>query len=311
MPTLDVNRLRVFRAVVASGTVQSAATHLGYSPSAISQHLGALQRETGLTLFEKSGRGIAPTAAGRLLASRSEEVMDSLSRLGGLVDDLREGRTGNLSIGTFASAGESWVPHVAKAITTEFPDIMLTLGLNEYPLESHTAFDIDLRTEDPAEAPTSVPGYHRHVLLEESYVVLLRADHPLADEAEVPLAALADERWIDDYLHDTTCGRILRTSWRAAGFTPRFVARASDHHAAIAFVAAGVGLSMVPRLAVGVLPRTVCAVAVVDPEPSRRIVAFVRDGADANPAVARSMEVLRAVAKAGGDAAKTPTHKPR
>ena len=75
-------------------------------------------------------------------------------------------------------------------------------------------------------------------LLREPYVVLIRTDHALAAEPQVALASLADEHWIDDDLHDTTCGRILRTAWRAAGFNPRFVARASDHHAAIAFVAA-------------------------------------------------------------------------
>ena len=65
MAMLDVQRLRVFRAVVASGSVQAAADHLGYTPSAVSQQLTALQRETGLVLFEKAGRGIAPTPAAK------------------------------------------------------------------------------------------------------------------------------------------------------------------------------------------------------------------------------------------------------
>src|SRR3982751_6317384 len=102
---LDIQRLRVFRAVVASGSVQAAADHLGYTPSAVSQSLTTLQRETGLVLFEK---------AGRVLAAESEEVMGSLSRLGGVVDHLREGRTGTLSIGSFASAAQFWLPRVAK-----------------------------------------------------------------------------------------------------------------------------------------------------------------------------------------------------
>jgi DNA-binding transcriptional LysR family regulator len=296
MPVLDVQRLRVFRAVVASGTVQAAATHLGYSPSAVSQQITALQKETGLALFEKSGRGIAPTAAGRLLATRSEEVMDSLSRLGGLVDDLRDGRTGNLSIGTFASAGETWIPLVARTLITEFPDVMLTLGLNEYPGAAKRGYDIDLRTEDPDDDPTPLTGYRRHVLLEEPYALILTADHPLAAGDEVSVASLAGQRWIDDDFQDTTCGRILAKAWRAAGFTPRYVARASDHHAAIAFAAAGVGLPAIPRLAVGVLPPGARALTIVDPTPTRRIVAFVREGSDANPAVARAVEVLHKVA---------------
>src|SRR5215217_2951170 len=96
---IDVQRLRVFRAVVASGSVQAAADHLGYTPSAVSQHLTALQRETGLVLFEKDGRGIAATPAAKVLAAESDEVMGSLTRLGGFVDDLRSGRSGSLTIG--------------------------------------------------------------------------------------------------------------------------------------------------------------------------------------------------------------------
>src|ERR1700761_7536676 len=111
---IDVQRLRGFRAVVASGSVQAAADHLGFTPSAVSQHLSALQRETGLVLFEKAGRGIAPTPAAQVLATESDEVMGSLSRLGGLVDHLREGRTGTVTIGTFDSAAQSWLPHVAQ-----------------------------------------------------------------------------------------------------------------------------------------------------------------------------------------------------
>src|SRR6185436_13554067 len=71
---IDVQRLRVFRAVVASGSVQAAADHLGYTPSAVSQQISALQRETGLVLFEKAGRGIAPTATAKVLALGGEDL---------------------------------------------------------------------------------------------------------------------------------------------------------------------------------------------------------------------------------------------
>ena len=77
---LDIQRLRVFRAVVASGSVQAAADHLGYTPSAVSQSLTTLQRETGLVLFEKAGRGIAPTPAASVLAVATFGVMRSRVR---------------------------------------------------------------------------------------------------------------------------------------------------------------------------------------------------------------------------------------
>ena len=100
-----MHRLRVLRTVVATGSVGAAATTLGYTPSAVSQHLATLQRETGLLLIERKGRGIQPTAAGRTLADEAGRVLESLSGVEGVVGDLRAGRVGRLSISYFASAG--------------------------------------------------------------------------------------------------------------------------------------------------------------------------------------------------------------
>ena len=147
---LDVQRLRVFRAVVASGSVQAAADHLGYTPSAISQHLTALQRETGLVLFEKAGRGIAPTPTAKVLAAESDELMGSLTRLGGVVDHLREGRSGSVTIGTFDSAAQSWLPYVAQGLQRDFPDVVLELSLDELGTAgqaSPTRRDIEVANE--------------------------------------------------------------------------------------------------------------------------------------------------------------------
>lgn len=290
---LDVNRLRVFRAVVASGSVHAAATHLGYTPSAVSQHIAALQRETGLTLFEKSGRGIASTPAGRILATESDDVMSDLARLSGVVENLRDGRTGNLAIGCFASAARTWIPQLAKALHDEFPDVLLELSLNElYDDPQRLRADIDIRTENPDERALSVTGYHRRVLHEESYRLVAHRDHPLVADASVPLSALSEHPWIDNDFHDNTCGRIITNACRAAGFTPRYIARSDDHHTAIAFVAAGIGITALPELALDDLPAHVCHRELTDPQPRRRIVALVRDGADGNPAARRALSML-------------------
>src|SRR5918997_2989475 len=98
---LDVHRLRVFRSVVASGSVAAAATNLGYTPSAVSQHVSALQRETGLMLLERAGRGVRPTAAGLALAAQADGVLVRLGEAESVVSDLRAGRTGRLSIAYF------------------------------------------------------------------------------------------------------------------------------------------------------------------------------------------------------------------
>lgn len=295
---IDMTRLRVFRAVVHAGTVHAAAANLGYSPSSVSQHINALQRETGLTLFEKSGRGITPTPAGLALAEGSEEIMSSFGRLTGLVEDLREGRTGTLTIGTFPSAGQYLVPQVARTLAAEFPSLLLNLDLIDVIDGPRSAYDIELRAEDPTLAPTRVDGHRRFELLVEPYVVVLPRDHPLAAMPQIGLADLAGERLIAEGMADTTCSGILRRAYAASGANPRYVARTSDHHAAVALVSAGVGLTLLPRLAMGRLSEDLLEREVAgDAAPSRRIVAFVSEAAAPRRAVIRALHVLREIAR--------------
>ena len=299
---IDVQRLRVFRAVVASGSVQSAAEHLGYTPSAVSQQISALQRETGLVLFEKAGRGIAPTAAAKVLAAESEDLMESLNRLGGVVDHLRDGHTGSLTIGAFSSAAQFWLPTVAKGLRRDFPDLVLDLALNELGPEPPSAGrrDLDITTEDADLEGIERPGYTRHVLVEENYRVVAPRGHELLTEwdDQVPMLALAGQAVIDNDYHGNTCTMIIRNACRAAGFSPRYVARAEDHHTALAFVAAGVGVAILPALAVPDAMAGVDSRELVGPSPRRRIVVHVRDGAAGSPPVLRALELLgEAVAK--------------
>ena len=142
---LDVHRLRIFRSVVASGSVQAAATALGYTPSAVSQHVAALQRETGLTLLERAGRGVRPTASGLALAAQADGVLARLGEAEAVVADLRAGRTGSLSLAYFASVGAAWLPHVVRRLTTDFPGVRLDLELSEtIPDDPDSRADVQL-----------------------------------------------------------------------------------------------------------------------------------------------------------------------
>jgi DNA-binding transcriptional LysR family regulator len=299
---IDVQRLRVFRAVMASGSVQAAAEHLGYTPSAVSQQISALQRETGLVLFEKAGRGIAATAAAKVLATESEDLMESLNRLGGVVDHLRDGHVGSLTIGAFSSAAQFWLPTVAKGLRRDFPDLVLDLALNELGPEvpGTGRRDLDITTEDADLEGVERPGHSRHVLAEETYRVAAPRGHELLTEwdHQVPMLALAGQAVIDNDYHGNTCTMIIRNACRAAGFSPRYVARAEDHHTALAFVAAGVGVTILPALAVPESMAGVDSRELVAPSPRRRIVVHVRDAAAGSPPVLRALELLdEAVAK--------------
>lgn len=289
---IDVNRLRVFRAVVAAGSVSAAADRLGYTPSAVSQQLSTLQRETGLVLFEKSGRGIVPTPAGRQLAHRSDELMSTLAKLDLDLDDLRSGRTGSLIIGSFGSAAEQWLPSVVATVLAEFQDTKLSVVLTDPPVSGVRA-DIDLVTEDPAEAPVVPVDAERIELTTEPYVVVLPREHELAGQQVVRVAQLAEHRWISDDIGENACSRITYRAWHSAGFVPKAVVQAADHHGAIAFVAAGVGVSVMPLLAALDLPPSVVRRPLVDPTPERRIAAILRHHASLHPAAARVIELLR------------------
>lgn len=273
---LDVHRLRIFAAVVASGSVAAAAANLGYTPSAVSQHLTALQRETGLTLLERAGRGLRPTTAGLVVAEQAEGILARLSDTEAVLADLRTGRNGRLSIGYFASVGSAWMPEVARRVTDELPGVRLELQLRD---------DVAAAPEDRPDIQLVVgrkgtvspgSGFDAHHLINDAYVAVLPENHPFADRGEVELAELVEERWVDNDFAYGLCRQNLLDTCAAAGFTPTFHVEAHDYATAIAFVSAGVGITVLPGLSARQLPGNVRKVAVVRPEPVRSIYAVVR-----------------------------------
>ncbi len=288
---LDMHRIRVFRSVMASGTIQAAADNLGYTASAISQQISALQKETGLTLFEREGRGLSPTPTARALVAQTNDLMGELGRLDGVVADLREGRSGRLTIGYFASAGAEWMPTLARHLATELPSLTLELVLNEIPRRGGGPLDLDIVMEFPGSQDP--PGSRRVPLLVDPYVALVRADHPLAGASEVTLAELEGETWISSDLPSGIGSKILTAACESAGFQPRFAVQAQDHYTGIAFVRAGVGITVIPRLAAGAIPpeAEVRVLDIAAPQPIRHIAAVVRDPAG-NSAANRAVELL-------------------
>jgi DNA-binding transcriptional LysR family regulator len=288
---LDPHRLRVFRAVVATGSVHQAAANLGYTPSAVSQQLATLQRETGLHLIERNGRGIEPTATGRLLADEAGAVLQSLADLESVVADLRDGRVGTLSVSYFASAGASWIPPVVATLATEFPDLRIDLRLLELVDEQQAPPDVEVYVEGAPSGP--VRGYDVHPLLEEPYVAVLPEGHRLADHGRVPLLALADEPWVDNDFARGPCRQVVLDACSSVGFSPSFHVETHDYPTAISFVATGVGITVLPRLGIGAqLPPGLVAVPVVDPVPMRKISVRVRESLRGNPAARRIVQLL-------------------
>ncbi|CCH72626.1 putative LysR-family transcriptional regulator [Nostocoides australiense Ben110] len=306
---LDATRLATFRSVVANGTVQAAADQLRLTPSAVSQQVAALQKETGLTLLERVGRGVRPTPAGMTLAVASGDALRSLNRLTALVRDLREGKTGHLVIGHFASAGQAWMPDLVARISREFPDIMVQLVLTDIPGENlPTKPDIDVRI---ALAGEGIPvGMQRIALLEDPFVMCVHKSHPLARKrTPVPLADFAEDRFVANDVTGGSVHAIQSVAYAAAGFSPRTIVEANDHRVALAFVDRGIGISMLPGLAAGDLPPNVRIVQLADPVPHREIYALVRTAIAATPAARRVVELLHKHAAASQSGLASPAYR--
>lgn len=289
---LDVAKLRLLRAVIATGSVRATATSLGYTPSAVSQQLTALQRETGLRLFDRVGRGIEPTSAGRTLAAEAEHVFTALASLDGVVDDLRAGRVGSLSIGYFASAGATWLPLVVAALQHEFPELRLDLRMTEFR-DGIELPDIDLFVDAPGIEHAAQADIHP--LVDDPFVAVVRDDDPLADRSEVPLAELADRRWVDNDLQRGACRQVMLDTCAEAGFSPQFAVETHDYRTAFPFVATGIGITVVPCLGVVDLPAGLTTVRLVSPEPVRHIAVSVKKAVADHPAAIRALDVLRSL----------------
>ena len=291
---VDVSRLRIFRAVVAAGSIQAAAVNLGYTPSAVSQQVSALARETGLALLQKVGRGIEPTAAGLELAGSAAGLFDELAEVEARVVDLREGRAGTLSMAYFTSAAIAWVPRIVKRVLAEHPRLRLDLRVRELPTGEDERVDVEVMVQSSGFIAPS--GFRAHHLLDEPYVTMLPASHRLADRAFVELAELADDRWIAHDSEESWCVINLHRSCVAAGFTPPYSVRTTDHLTAIAFVDAGIGIAVMPRLCAQNRPAGVRCLPVVNPTPIRSIHAMVRRSVEASPPVQLVMGGLFAAA---------------
>ncbi|HAM43751.1 MAG TPA: LysR family transcriptional regulator [Propionibacteriaceae bacterium] len=303
---LDLNRLRILRAVVSSGSVNETARRLGYTPSTVSQHLHTLEREVGFALISRVGRGIVPTPAAVELASAADEVLQAMTKLTARTRDLRDGATERLTLRSFASAAYTWMPSVARTLRQEFPELTLELAIDVVEsAETAGDADIEIHTELPYLAPVSASGYRRHVLCEDEFVMAMPDDHPLAGADRLDLAEFAEDDWVEYDYQDQLATGLASYACAEAGFSPRYVARAQDHVSGLAFVAAGVGITLIPVLTTRWSGFNISYVRIQNPTPYRRIVALSRNAIAAQNATVRVLELLGELAAVPGAVPRT------
>ncbi|MET7709843.1 LysR family transcriptional regulator [Micromonospora sp. NPDC005413] len=290
---LDVRRMQVLRAVVTSGSVTAAAAHLGYTPSAVSQQVAALEKEAGMALLERVGRGVRPTAAGQLLVGHAAVISQRVAEAETALADLRKGRTGRLTVRYFPSVGPTLLAPALARLRREHPGVAIDPKLSDPddPLPEVEQGNADLSIVVRRPSDENRQGIRVVHLLDDAYQAVLPTEHPLAAQQVIDLADLADEPWVGSE-PPGPCLEPITDACAAAGFSPDFVARSEDYATAQGFVAAGLGVSLIPRLGLGTRHPGVATRPVRRPEPIRRIYAAVREISLAQPALRALIDAL-------------------
>lgn len=288
---LDVRRLRLLCDLSRLGTIAAVARAHTYTPSAVSQQLSALEREAGVPLLERTGRRVTFTAAGRVLVRHAEAVLTALEQASAALAAAATGPSGPLRIGAFPTA-----------VRTLLPAALVALG------REHPALELMVTELDPAAVPAALRDRRLDVGLTQDYdVAPAKAgpgldDVPLLDETvflavppETGAATLEDAKdaaWILAS-PGTLCHTVTLHVCRTAGFVPRARHHADDFATVLGLVAAGQGVSIVPRLAATDPP---VGVRLVPLAIRRRTRIAYRRGAAAHPAVAAFVAAVRAAA---------------
>ena len=293
---LDMRRLRVLHAVSAYGSVTAAAAALGYSAPAVSQQLAALEREVGMQLTERAGRGIGLTTAAGLLVAHTDALLVQLDAAEADLAALRDQVAGRVRLAAFPSAAAAIVPPAWAALARSAPHVQLDL-LESEPEESLPAAargEIDLAIAheyDLLPRPLD-PLCERRELLSDPVFVAVPASSSAVTEDPVELRSLTSQPFLAPR-SNTSCAEMIQRACARAGFVPRIVARASDFHVLLSLVAAGAGVTLVPRLAARRLPPGVALVQPAEPV-TRQIFTVSRRGGDRQPAVRVVLDALTA-----------------
>jgi DNA-binding transcriptional LysR family regulator len=305
---LDVRRLRVLHTVHGHGSITAAAAVLGYSAPAISQQLASLEREVGMRLTERVGRGIVLTPAAEILVAHTDALLAQLDAAEADVAALRDHVAGSVRLAAFPSAGATFVPRAWAALAASAPHVDVDLEELE-PDESLAAItqgqlDIAVAHEYDVLPRPLGPEFERRELLADpvflavpdDWVDRIALDAGLGrrDGAEIALTAFAREPFLASR-NGTSCAEMTRRACAYAGFVPRVVARANEFPVLLGLVAAGAGVALIPELAAVHVPESVRLVRPARPIV-RQIFAVSRRGGDRKPAVRVVLEALTTAA---------------
>jgi DNA-binding transcriptional LysR family regulator len=299
---IDLDAILSLRTVAREGSVAGAASALGFTPSAVSQQIKRLERETGVALLERVGRGVALTAAGSQLVVGSTPILADLERLRA---DLHSGApadaaiTGELRLAAFSTVVRGLVVPVLAALRSAHPDLRLPVRESEpwetIALVASGQRDLGIAHQWGGVALAMPEHLVATPLFTDVADVIVRHDHPLATRDAVRPADLADEPWVATF-DGTICRQWLRRLFDGVGNAPRVVHESMEFPNHLELVRAGLAVALVPRLGRGELGPDLVALPTIDPASTRDVLAVHRRSQADSPALHVALEALAAQA---------------
>src|SRR5450755_261564 len=300
---LNLGRLQILCEVVKRGSFSAAADALSYTQSAVSQSIARLEAETGTTLVIRDRRGVRATAAGATLVEHAETIFAQVEAAEADLAAVLGVRSGRLRVASFPSAGATLMPLAVARFRREHPAVALTLAEGEpeqiAPRLRAGEFDLALLFEFPGVQPRRdrpSAGLRSVALLEDPMHVALPADHPLVAKPSLSLADLRDQQWVQTSA-SSPCARHVVHSCLAAGFEPDVTFESDDYATVQGLVAAGVGVALVPRLALTRVNAGIVVRPLAPRSPTRKVTAATMSGAGVAPAARAMIALLTEVAQ--------------
>jgi DNA-binding transcriptional LysR family regulator len=295
---VETQHLAVFRTVARFGSITAAARHLRFTQSAVSRQIAALEAAIGVRVFDRLPRGVALTEEGRTLLPYAETILDRIAGARRDLDALAGLGSGRLRVGAFATAVAALVPWALASFRSAYPNVALSLvqGLTPVLLERLAAGDTDVAVVSASPvAPLDSARFDLHHLLDERLLVAVPREHRLARRRAVRLSELADDPYI---VGSPTAEETLLRAGLPSGFQPRIDIVAVGWTGKLGCVAAGLGVTLVPALAVPGTPADIALLRLrPEDESVRRIFAATVAGRSAPPAVTRFLDHLDEAAR--------------
>jgi DNA-binding transcriptional LysR family regulator len=297
---LEVRRLRVLTAVARHGSFSAAGEALGYTQPAISRQIATLEAEVGTTLVRRVPQGAVLTDAGRLLAERGAAVLSYLQDTEEELRALCGLQSGTLRLATFASAAGSIVPRAVARFRDRHPNVELTVGMYDpdesIPRLRAGEFDLVL-SHDPRDDPErqgQADDLDVVPLFDDPMYVALPSGHRLYEAPDLSMSDLASEPWM--LATGRTCpdARLFMRACHEAGFEPRIAFQNDDYGAILGFVAAGVGVALVPDMVTRAVRGDV-VIRELDPSPPARPISVILPAGYRSPAAGAMLDVLQEV----------------